>query len=176
MSSITLQKPTIPIEAHADVQNKIDRRQSYGAITVDKQCVFCGALHTVIACNEFQKLKLQTRKDEVTSKRLCFNCLRPGHMVKKCPSTHNCKQCGKRHHSLLHVDNQRREQPITTETKTVNACHTSGNNLCTVISATEPDRTARPTWNLQDTAVQPSQTGNHSPCLDRKWITVELRQ
>ena len=141
-SSITLQKPTTRIEAHADVQSKIDRRQSYGATTVDEQCVFCGALHTVTACNEFKKLKVHTRKDEVTSKRLCFNCLRPGHMVTKCPSTHNCKQCGRRHHSLLHADNQRREQPITTERKTVNDCHTSGNNLYTVISATEPDKTA----------------------------------
>ena len=141
-SSITLQKPTTRIEAHADVQSKIDRRQSYGVTTVDEQCVFCGALHTVTACNEFEKLKVHTRKDEVTSKRLCFNCLRPGHMVTKCPSTHNCKQCRKRHHSLLHVDNQHREQQITTEKKTVNYCHTSGNNLCTAISATEPDRTA----------------------------------
>ena len=141
-SSITLQKPTTRIEAHADVQSKIDRRQSYGATTVDEQCVFCGALHTVTACNEFKKLKVHTRKDEVTSKRLCFNCLRPGHLVTKCPSTHNCKLCGKRHHSLLHVDNQHREQQNTTERNTVNDCHTSGNNLCTAISATEPDRTA----------------------------------
>ena len=124
-SSITLQKPTTRIKAHADVQSKIDRRQSYGATTVDEQCVFCGALHTVTACNEFKKLKVHTRKDEVTSKRLCFNC----------------KQCGKRHHSLLHVDNQHREQN-TSERNTVSDCHTSGNNLCTAISATEPDRTA----------------------------------
>ena len=140
-SSITLQKPTTRIEAHAYVQSKIDRRQSYRATTVDEQCVFCGALHTVTACNEFKKLKVHTRKDEVTSKRLCFNCLRPGHLVTKCPSTHNCKQCGKRHHSLLHVDNQHREQN-TPERNTINDCHTSGNNLCTAISATEPDRTA----------------------------------
>ena len=78
----------------------------------------------------------------MTSKLLCFNYLRPGYMVTKCPSTHNCKQCGKRHHSLLHVDNQHREQQNTTERKTVSDCHTSGNNLCTAISATEPDKTA----------------------------------
>ena len=140
-SSITSQKPTIQTEANADVQSNIERRLLYEATTVDEECVFCGALHTVTACNEFKKLKVHTRKDEVTSKRLCFNCLRSGHMVTKCPSTHNCKECVRRHHSLLHVDNQRREQPITTERKTVSDCHASGNNLCTVISATEPDRT-----------------------------------
>ena len=40
------------------------------------------------------------------------------------------------------MDNQHREQQITTERKTVSDCHTSGNNLCFAISATEPDRTA----------------------------------
>ena len=133
-SSINLQKPIIPIEVHADVQGKIDRRQSYEATTVDKQRVFCGALHTVIACNEFKKLKAHTRKDEVTSKRLCFNCLRPGHMVTNCLSSRNSKQRGKRYH-LLHVQNQRMEQP--NPTGRLNDSPTRGNNLCT-----EPDRTA----------------------------------
>ena len=50
-SLISLKKQTTRIEAHADVQSKIDRRQSYGATTLDEQCVFCGALHTVTACN-----------------------------------------------------------------------------------------------------------------------------
>ena len=35
-SSITSQKPTTRIEAHADDQNKIDRRQLYGAKTLDE--------------------------------------------------------------------------------------------------------------------------------------------
>ena len=40
------------------------------------------------------------------------------------------------------MDNQHREQQITTERNAVNDCHTSGNNLCTAISATEPDKMA----------------------------------
>ena len=110
-SSNILQKPTIRIEVHADVQVKIDQKQLFGATNVDEQFVFFGVFHTVTTCNEFKKVTVHTRKDEVTSKRLCFNCLRLGHMVTKCPGTHNCKLCGKRHHSLLRVNNQRREQP-----------------------------------------------------------------
>ena len=121
-SSTSLQKSTIRVEAHADVQSNIDRKQSYGATTFDEQCVFCGALHTVSSSNEFKKLKAHS----VTSKRLCFNCLRPGHMVTNCPNIHNCKQRGKRIRSLLHVDNQHREQPNTTERKTVNDSPMSG--------------------------------------------------
>ena len=58
------------------------------------------------ACNEFKKLKAHTRKDGVNSRSLCFNCLRPGHIVTICPSTHNWRQCQKRHHYHLQVDNQ----------------------------------------------------------------------
>ena len=37
--------------------------------------------------------------------RLCFNCLLPGHRVSDFSFKQNCKQCGKRHDSLLHVTN-----------------------------------------------------------------------
>ena len=57
------------MKAHADIQNEIDRRQSYGATAVHHHCV-CGALHTITAYYEIKKLKVHTRKDEVTSKRL----------------------------------------------------------------------------------------------------------
>ena len=71
-----------------------------------------------------------------------FNCLRSRHMVKKCPSTHNCKPCGNWHQLLLYMENQRTEQSITTERKTANNSPTSGKNLCLVSGATERDRTA----------------------------------
>ena len=141
-SLINSTKSTIRIEAHADDQSKIDGIQSVGATTVDEKFVFCYALHTVTACNEFKRLKAHTWKDEVTTKWICFNLSRPGHMVTNGPSTHNFKKCGKLHHYHLHVDDLRREQPNTNEMKTVNDYTTSGKKLCTVISATETDRTA----------------------------------
>lgn len=31
----------------------------------------------------------------------CFNCLRTGHIVRVCPSQHNCLKCRQRHHTFL---------------------------------------------------------------------------
>ena len=35
-----------------------------------------------------------------------MNCLKPGHFVKQCKSSHHCKICLKPHHSLLHTENR----------------------------------------------------------------------
>ena len=34
-------------------------------------------------------------------KRVCFNCLAPGHMAPSCPVTATCSRCSRQHHSLL---------------------------------------------------------------------------
>ncbi len=46
---------------------------------------------------------------------LCLNCLKPGHFVKECTSTHRCRKCQKPHHTLLHLEVQpeRRESTDT---------------------------------------------------------------
>ena len=38
-----------------------------------------------------------------------MNCLRPGHFIKHCKSLHHCKRCQKPHHTLLHVEADKRE-------------------------------------------------------------------
>ncbi|XP_044574113.1 uncharacterized protein LOC123258307 [Drosophila ananassae] len=47
---------------------------------------------------------------------LCYNCLNPGHGVRKCKSTFKCRQCKGQHHSLLHL--QRTQQAIGTISQT----------------------------------------------------------
>ncbi|XP_044574061.1 uncharacterized protein LOC123258254 [Drosophila ananassae] len=47
---------------------------------------------------------------------LCYNCLNPGHGVRKCKSTFKCRQCKGQHHSLLHL--QRTQQAIGTIAQT----------------------------------------------------------
>ena len=51
---------------------------------------------------EIRNLPVGSRRDFVTKKRLCFNCLRPKHSVSECRSEKRCMKCGKRHHTLLH--------------------------------------------------------------------------
>ena len=51
---------------------------------------------------EIRNLPVGSRRDFVTKKRLCFNCLRPKHSVSECRSEKRCMKCGKKHHTLLH--------------------------------------------------------------------------
>lgn len=40
----------------------------------------------------------------VKTNGLCMNCVRPGHYVKDCTSSHRCKRCQKAYHTLLHLE------------------------------------------------------------------------
>ena len=53
-------------------------------------------------CETFKGKSLEERTKIVKEARLCFNCFSNQHSVKYCKSTQNCRQCGKRHHTLIH--------------------------------------------------------------------------
>ena len=57
---------------------------------------------TILTCKKFKSMKVNERREHVQKLRLCFNCLRPGHMLKDCKS----RTCGvpRRHNGLLHSD------------------------------------------------------------------------
>lgn len=62
-------------------------------------------MHFIYACQRFTNLSNQSRFNEVKRLNLCTNCLRSGHSNSECKSIHSCKTCNKRHHSLLHIQN-----------------------------------------------------------------------
>ena len=64
-------------------------------------CVFCAQNHSPFHCSEAKAMSTRERCDVVQQKGLCFNCLKSGHLARKCTSG-SCKHCSKRHHTLLH--------------------------------------------------------------------------
>ena len=52
-----------------------------------------------------KKLSREKREEFVKENRLCFNCLREGHSSRYCTLTIRCKECNKRHNTVLHRDN-----------------------------------------------------------------------
>ena len=50
------------------------------------------------------KMSLKERRSYASEERLCFNCLRKGHPCWKCRNKKRCDTCGKKHHTLLHLD------------------------------------------------------------------------
>ena len=71
-------------------------------------CLFCeGADHYLPReCPQFKHANPQLRQEMVKKASLCFNCLSPLHMLKKCASKFSCRHCKKRHHSMLCLQDQ----------------------------------------------------------------------
>ena len=62
----------------------------------------CKAKHASWKCPVFQAQLPSERKETVIKGKLCFNCLRSGHVLAKCTSQSKCKTCQSKHHSFLH--------------------------------------------------------------------------
>ena len=76
----------------------------------DTNCVSCGKEnHPLYMCNKFRSLPHSSKFELLHSKNCCINCLRPGHIAKKCKSLNHCKQCQRPHHTLLHSDGREQE-------------------------------------------------------------------
>ncbi|KAJ8962545.1 hypothetical protein NQ318_000937 [Aromia moschata] len=66
-------------------------------------CYYCKRPHTIYKCETFLKHSPADRMTEARKVNLCINCLRPGHTGLECKLS-NCKICGRKHNSLLHID------------------------------------------------------------------------
>ncbi|XP_062541979.1 uncharacterized protein LOC134209977 [Armigeres subalbatus] len=65
-------------------------------------CSCCGESHFLGRCDKFLNSTLKERLQFVNGKRLCSNCLKSGHWVRDCNSKFNCRDCGKKHNTLIH--------------------------------------------------------------------------
>lgn len=68
-----------------------------------RNCIQCKGDHTLCHCKEFTTLQPRERSEYAREKRLCFNCLVPGHSSMKCRLQMSCRICKRRHHTLLHL-------------------------------------------------------------------------
>lgn len=76
-----------------------------------KCCALCSDNHHIFNCKKFSEMTVKDRQDFVKTKRLCFNCFSPTHVVSRCRRKYTrCKRCGKLHHSLLHIERDESEQ------------------------------------------------------------------
>ena len=78
-------------------------------------CLFCNGNHNLERCFKFRDKSFEERTKFVMDKRLCVNCLRMNHFVRRCRQFRAClfSGCGKRHHSLLHPPDDRVIEEIT---------------------------------------------------------------
>jgi hypothetical protein len=81
---------------------KLPSSSAHHASSNVRVCVKCDQAHLLHHCPVFVSNTLAERKDLVTKKKLCLNCLFAGHSVANCKMKFCCNACGERHHSLLH--------------------------------------------------------------------------
>lgn len=85
--------------ATAHSSSKSYPQRSKSLLVTGEQCYYCNGAHWIYNCTDFLKLNRDARSKQVVQKKLCFNCLRPGYVVKKCKSG-SCKQCRKKTQNL----------------------------------------------------------------------------
>ena len=66
-------------------------------------CYICKAEHGVFSCQKFLNLSPKERYEAARNISLCTNCLRGTHNPKNCLAG-GCRKCGRRHNSLLHIN------------------------------------------------------------------------
>ena len=70
-----------------------------------KPCSVCESeTHYIAKCPTFAAKSTDDKRAFILEKRLCFGCLRTGHITKTCKKRHTCGTCGLRHPTCLHED------------------------------------------------------------------------
>ena len=86
---------------HSSASTPVSSPSAYGPRTPFRyECRLCpGNKHPLFQC---PALTVKLRGDHLCNNRLCYNCLAPGHGTADCRSTGSCRNCGGRHHTLVH--------------------------------------------------------------------------
>ena len=76
------------------------------------KCVLCTSEHhPLYVCTKFKSLSHADKMSTLKGHNLCANCLGSGHYKRQCQSSHNCRKCHRRHHTLIHDESQDSAQP-----------------------------------------------------------------
>ncbi|XP_017462989.1 PREDICTED: uncharacterized protein LOC108356386, partial [Rhagoletis zephyria] len=64
--------------------------------------------HPLFSCKEFLQQSPSARFQFIQGQKYCHNCLKPGHGSKNC-ILRNCLKCNKKHNTLLHFEDSKRD-------------------------------------------------------------------
>jgi hypothetical protein len=103
-------------------------KHTYSNVATQLQCSLCNESHSLFKCDKFLRMQPRQRLSHVKQLNLCFNCLQIYSKNHQC-SRQLCRQCNKRHHTLLHIDkqSQTRDKGSTTNNSLVAETRSSTN-------------------------------------------------
>ena len=80
-------------------------KHTYSNVATQLQCSLCHESHRLIKCDKFLRMQPRQRHNYAKQSNLCFNWLQIYSKNHQC-SRQLCRQCNRRHHTLLHIDKQ----------------------------------------------------------------------
>ncbi|XP_075163011.1 uncharacterized protein LOC142235633 [Haematobia irritans] len=83
--------------------NKSQTFQSRIDSTNQNRCKKCKKNHHLRFCEEFRALSVKDRMKFVYANKMCANCFSTSHFRTSCTSSQSCRECNKKHHTLLHL-------------------------------------------------------------------------
>ncbi|XP_076546670.1 uncharacterized protein LOC143305756 [Osmia lignaria lignaria] len=83
-------------------------------------CAVCKQNHLLYQCPTFLAKTPSERYNILKQQKRCVNCFSVKHAAVQCTSTHHCKECQQKHHTLLHfrTSNEARATPQGTSSNT----------------------------------------------------------
>ncbi|XP_045456195.1 uncharacterized protein LOC123666030 [Melitaea cinxia] len=168
-------RPAIPLIR----KNNFGERQlkSFAATSqINYRCVLCKGDHRIYNCPIFLNKNVEERKIEVSKLNLCPNCLRFGHSIREC-HLGPCRECNKRHNTLLHITKNKTSSKIPTVENDTNLSNNhslanfSKQNFNQIILSTALINVTNPNTNQSKTVRALLDCGSQS-----SFITQSLKQ
>ncbi|KAJ8361723.1 hypothetical protein AAFF_G00429530 [Aldrovandia affinis] len=75
------------------------------------ECICCKEKHFIYKCERFTAMSQEEKKRFILDNRMCYGCLRVGHVAKECKKRATCNICRRNHPTPLHAERPLKEAP-----------------------------------------------------------------
>lgn len=114
------------LNTNAQTKSFAQEKHEPNGSKLNSPCSVCKSeTHNITKCPTFAAKSGEDKKAFIWENRLCFGCLRKGHMTKDCRRRHTCNICSRRHPTCLHEDRKQRPVEATTNSSTSTENHAS---------------------------------------------------
>ena len=128
----------------------------FNVTTNSRKCPLCDSNHSVFNCEKFKSVDL--KRQRISQLKMCFNCLRVGHIASNCTNAGRCKTCHRKHHSSICVNTS--EKGIY---RGNNVRHATATNISApLFSAARTSETSTTVPQEAETSTATSLVGNSS--------------